>query len=261
LRPATLAVLGLVHDPAYVEAVRSCCAKAPAWLGPDVVVSRGSWDAALAAAGAALGAVDEALEGGASKAFCNVRPPGHHAGRSQAMGFCVFNNVALAAARALQRGLVRVLVVDWDVHHGNGTQDLFWEEPRVLYLSTHRRGQGFYPGSGAGTEKGAGKGAGTTLNAPLPAGSGDEAFLEAFDRVLLPAARAFRPELVLVSCGFDAHQADPLGGMGLSAAGFGALTRRVSGLGTKIVSVLEGGYNLMALQESAVEHLRALKDF
>jgi acetoin utilization deacetylase AcuC-like enzyme len=261
-RPATGKELALVHGRDYVKSVPETCRQAPAMLGPDVVVSQGSWRAACLAAGAAIQAVDAVMEGPGRRAFCNVRPPGHHARPNQAMGFCLFNNVALAARHALQaHRLKRVLIVDWDVHHGNGTQEIFYGDGRVMYFSIHR--YPFYPGTGGREEQGEGKGRGRIVNAPLAGRSGDEAMLAAFSSVLEPAARDFGPELVLVSCGFDSHESDPLGGMRVSTACYGELTRRVVRLAGasaqgRIVSLLEGGYNLSALAACAVEHVTAL---
>ena len=254
--------LARVHHPAYVEAIRRACARAPLRLDPDTAVSPGSWDAALLAAGGALAAGDAVLSGRASSAFAAVRPPGHHAEADRAMGFCLFNNIAVAA-RYLQdeHGLGRIFIVDWDVHHGNGTQHLFEDDDSVFYFSVHQFP--FYPGTGAAAEQGRGRGRGFTLNVPLPAGSGDDRYLEVFRRDLLPALERFRPEMILISCGFDAHRADPLAGMEITAAGYGGLTEIVKGAadqlcGGRIVSLLEGGYDLRALGSSAEAHIGAL---
>jgi histone deacetylase 6 len=186
-----------------------------------------------------------------------VRPPGHHAEADQAMGFCLFNNVAVAARAARRSGADRVLIVDWDLHHGNGTQNSFEDDPAILYFSTHE--YPYYPGTGALAEVGGGAARGRTVNVPWPAGMGDAEYLAAFDRVLLPIARAFDPQLVLVSCGFDAADGDPLGGMRLSAEGYAALTARVSSLaGGKVVLALEGGYNLRAIAAAAAAVTRVL---
>jgi acetoin utilization deacetylase AcuC-like enzyme len=227
-------------------------------LDADTAMSAGSAEAALRAAGAACAAVQAVLTGACRRAFCAVRPPGHHATASQAMGFCLFNSVAAAAAEALAvHGLERVAIVDFDVHHGNGTQDIFAAEPRVQYLSSHQ--WPLYPGTGARSEQGVGN----IHNLPLPAGCGPDAFRHAWETELLPALRAFRPQLLLVSAGFDAHRLDPLAGLQLDAADFGWLTRELVAIaeahaGGRVVSLLEGGYSLEALRACALEHAEAL---
>lgn len=235
-----------VHDPAYVQAVLATRG-IPTYLDPDTATSAGSIHAALLAAGAVRDAVDAVIDGPVPRAMALVRPPGHHAERDRAMGFCLFNNVAIGAQRALDRGLARVLVVDWDVHHGNGTQHLFHARPEVLFFSTHQ-GFGFYPGTGGANERGVGN----VVNVPLRAGSGHAELVSAFDDVLVPRADAFRPELVLVSAGFDAHDDDPLGGLRATDDTFTALCRVVTGIadrhaGGRIVLALEGGYDLGAI--------------
>jgi len=266
VRDAEDAWLTQVHTPQYVAEVTAASRLAighPVYLGHETPVSAGSAGAARKAAGAVLAAADRVMAGELKNAFCLVRPPGHHAVADHAMGFCVFNNVAVGA-RYLQRrhGVGRVLIVDWDVHHGNGTQAAFWTDPTVFYFSVHQ--YPFYPGSGAADERGAGAGEGTTLNAPLPAGSDDKAYLDLFERVLVPAAEGFGPDFVLVSAGFDAHRAEFLGDMRLTEDGFARLTGVVKGLadrlcGGRLVSVLEGGYDLDALAGSVAAHLAALK--
>jgi len=258
--PSGLAPLERVHEIAYLDAVEELALAGGGTLDADTLVRRDSWEVALLGAGAAVAAVDAVLDGRAEAAFALVRPPGHHATPSRGMGFCLLNNAAVAAAHALARGLERVLIVDWDVHHGNGTQDAFWERSDVFFASLHQ--WPLYPGTGAANERGADAGLGFTLNVPLPPGTDDAAFLAAFDAAVLPAARSYRPELVVVSAGFDAHAADPLAGMRLSEAGFGALAARVAALadehaGGRLVALLEGGYDPPALGRSVAAATRA----
>jgi acetoin utilization deacetylase AcuC-like enzyme len=238
-RPATREQVERCHGAAYLD--RLAGLEVPTLLDPDTIASETSYEAALLAAGCALEAVDR---GG----FALVRPPGHHALPERAMGFCLLNNVAVAARYAQEElGLRRIAIVDWDVHHGNGTQDFFWDDESVLFVSLHQ--WPFYPGSGA-----PGDGNATTVNIPLPAGSGDEEYLEAFGETVEPAVRAFRPELVLISAGFDAHVDDPLAGMRVTADGFRELARRSAALGPRLAAVLEGGYDpstLPALVDAA----------
>ena len=228
-------------------------------LDADTFASPGSLDAARRAAGAAIAAVDAVMAGEAARAFCAIRPPGHHAERERAMGFCLFGNVALAARHALDaHGLSRVAIVDFDVHHGNGTQDLVWTEDRVLFASTHQ--MPLYPGTGARTERGAHD---NVLNLPLAAGTDGPAWRALVEAELLPALERFAPELVLVSAGFDAHRADPLAGIALEAGDFGWITARLAEIATRhgggrLVSCLEGGYDLDALAESVAAHVTAL---
>ena len=213
-----------------------------------------SWDAATRAAGAVVDAVERVLDGSLDRAFCAVRPPGHHATPGRAMGFCLLNNVAVGAAAALARGLKRVAVIDFDVHHGNGTQEAFWRDPRVLFVSSHQFP--YYPGTGALDEVGEGEGRGFTVNLPMPAGLGDGEYRRAYREIVEPIVRAFDPELVLVSAGFDAHRDDPLGGMALSAAGFAelmdvCLTTASGAARGRLVAVLEGGYDLDGIAEAS----------
>jgi len=222
-RAATVEELCLIHDAEYVGEIRDMCARGGGRLDFDTPLSADSYEVALLSAGTVLTAVDAVLEGEVDNAFALVRPPGHHARPTRGMGFCLFNNVAVAAQFARRvPSIARVLIVDWDVHHGNGTQDAFYRDGNVFYFSTHQHPH--YPGTGRHDESGIGDGAGATLNVPLTAGSGDDAYLSAFEDRLVPAADAFRPDLVMISAGFDAHALDPLAGMLVTADGFGALT-------------------------------------
>jgi len=228
---------------------------------PDTAAGPRSYEAALLAAGCVVEAVDRVLEGEADRAFCAVRPPGHHAEAGRAMGFCLFNNVAVGAAHALHRGLTRVLIVDFDVHHGNGTQDIFYEDPRVLYISSHA--YPFYPGTGALDEMGEGKGVGYTVNLPLPSGTGDRQYARLYRDLVAPIGKAFGPELVLVSVGFDPHTLDPLAGMTVTDRGFAELTDVCTEIADaccqgRAVFVLEGGYDLQAIAASSAAVVRRM---
>jgi acetoin utilization deacetylase AcuC-like enzyme len=248
VREATDAELLRIHTPTHVARQRAL-AGIPTALDPDTVTSIGSHRAALLAAGAAVGLVDALLDSTADNGFALVRPPGHHAPADRAMGFCLFNNVAVAAAHALSRGLQRVAIVDWDVHHGNGTQDIFSGRRDVLFVSSHQ--YPFYPGTGAAEEIGTGAGAGYTVNLPFTAGMGNGDYGAAFRDLVAPVLERYLPELVLVSAGFDAHRADPLANMALTEEGFGglcALVRDVAvQVGAPLGLLLEGGYDLDAL--------------
>ena len=253
----------LAHTAEYVAlAEREIRGGADQLSTGDTVVSRHSWDAALKAAGSGMAAVDAVVSGKVERAFCVVRPPGHHASAAQGMGFCIFNNIALAARHAQRRhGIGRVLIVDWDVHHGNGTQDIFYEDGSVFFFSTHQ--SPWYPGTGRADETGADGGKGTTLNCPLPAFSGRKEIFACFEEKLLPAVEKFRPELVLISAGFDSRAEDPLGHFLLTDEDFTDLTRIVlkiaeSHAGGRVVSLLEGGYNLRGLASAATAHAAAL---
>ena len=249
-RDATREELLAVHTSEHIDRVEATARREYAQLDPDTYTSRRSAEAARLAAGGLVDLTREVLSGALSNGFALVRPPGHHAEADRAMGFCLFNNVAVAAQAARRAGTERVLIVDWDLHHGNGTQHTFEEDADVLYFSTHQ--YPFYPGTGAITEVGRGAGRGRTVNVAWPAGMGDAEYLAAFDRVLLPIARSFDPRLVLVSCGFDAAAGDLLGGMRLSADGYAAMTERLVKLaGGKVVLALEGGYNLDAIAGAA----------
>lgn len=255
-----------VHEKDYVDDVRKACAAEEVYLGsPDCPISRDSYDVAVRAAGATLTAVDAVMLGHARNAFAAVRPPGHHAMPDSAKGFCIFGNAAIAARYAQKKhGIGRVMIIDWDVHHGDGTQEIFYEDPSVFFFSVHQ--YPFYPGpSGAAENSGAGEGKGFTKNVPLAAGSGDQAVLAAFRSELTEAFRKFKPEFVIISAGFDAHEADPLGGLGWTGGVYGELTRIVRGLAReqgheRIVSVLEGGYSKRGLTEGVRAHLEALAE-
>ena len=257
VRDATRDELTRVHDPAVLDAVAERSARRGA-LDPDTRVSPGSFEAAVRAAGAGLAAVDALDAGPAAAAFLGVRPPGHHATGVRPMGFCLFNNVAVAAAALVDRG-ARVCVLDYDAHHGNGTQDIFWEDPRVLYVSLHE--WPLYPGTGRLTDRGAGAGEGTTCNLPLPAGATGDVYLRACDEVIEPLVAGFAPDWVLVSCGFDAHRADPLTGLALSSGDYAALAARAVALAPRpgrTIVFLEGGYDLTAVRDSVAATLPVL---
>jgi acetoin utilization deacetylase AcuC-like enzyme len=257
-RAATADELARVHRPALVEAVAQLAERGGGAVDPDTVVSPGSFSAALHAAGAGLAAVEALQRGDATAAFLGVRPPGHHATGSRPMGFCLFNNVAVTAA-ALAGGGARVCVLDYDAHHGNGTQEIFWADPRVLYVSLHQ--WPLYPGTGRLDETGGGPGAGTTCNLPLPPGTTGDVYLRAFDEVVEPLVSHFAPDWLIVSAGFDGHRADPLTGLALSAGDFAALAARSVGLAPRsgrTVVFLEGGYDLTAVRDSVAATLPAL---
>ena len=257
-RPATLAEITRVHPADYVEALDQLCAAGGGDLDPDTVVAAGSCATARLAAGTGLEAIDALRRGDGDVAFVAVRPPGHHACRDRGMGFCLYNNVAVAAA-ALAEGGERVAIIDWDVHHGNGTQDIFWDDPRVLYVSTHQ--SPLYPGTGRIFETGGPGAPGSTLNLPFPEGTTGDVLLRAFDEVVVPATEEFAPDWVLVSAGFDAHRDDPLGGMALSAGDFADLAGRVAELAPgrgRLALFLEGGYDLGALRRSVAATVSTL---
>ncbi len=264
-KPAADEWIALIHATAYMDTLK---AHAPTGgrvsLDPDTAMSVGTLPAAYLAAGGALCAADEIVAGRVTNAFCAVRPPGHHAEHNRAMGFCFFNNVAIAARYVQRRhGVERVLIVDWDVHHGNGTQHAFYDDPSVLFFSTHQYPH--YPGTGGADESGARNGEGTTVNVPMSPGQGDADYREVFHRVLEPIADTFKPGFVIISAGFDAHRDDPLASMGLTEDGYAELTRIVAGVaarhcGGRILSCLEGGYNLDALSASVERHVVGLLD-
>jgi acetoin utilization deacetylase AcuC-like enzyme len=260
-RPATGEEIARVHDREYVGLIRETAGRATA-LDPDTFTSPDSFEVALLAAGAVLGAVEHVLDGSGTRALAMVRPPGHHAERNRAMGFCLFNNVAIAAAHARSRGLSRVAIVDYDVHHGNGTQWSFYEDPSVLFISSHQFP--FYPGTGAANEIGRGTGTGFTVNFPLEAGATDADY----ERVYVAAEQVlneFHPELILVSAGYDAHADDPLGGMRVTTSQFARITARIAAVADaccsgRLVLVTEGGYDLKALAASLNAVIDVLDD-
>jgi acetoin utilization deacetylase AcuC-like enzyme len=254
-------VLTAVHPPDYVAQIRAVSEAGGGAFDPDTVASAGSYLAALHAAGGACAMVEALVSGEAQLGFCGLRPPGHHAEPAVAMGFCLFNNVAVAARHALDSlGVERVVVFDWDVHHGNGTNDIFHADPRVLFASIHQ--SPLYPGTGPLTDVGAGPGEGYTINLPVPPGSGEDVWLSLVEHVVAPAARAFEPQLVLVSAGFDAHRDDPLADCRLDVGAFAQMALHVralaDGLGAPVGAVLEGGYDLSALALSSAATLEAL---
>ncbi len=253
-------LLETIHAKPYISAIENLARGGGGWLDADTAVSVESPAAAVRAAGGAQRAAEAVCGGQSQRAFVAVRPPGHHALPDRGMGFCLFNNAAVAAVAARRAGRERVMIVDWDVHHGNGTQAIFWRDPSVLFVSLHQ--EYWYPGTGEVEEVGEGPGEGTTVNIPLPAGTGDEGYMDVFTEIVLPLFSAFRPDAVVVSAGYDAHESDPLGGMVLTAAGFGRLALVLDGAaqktGTPLVAVLEGGYDLPALGASVVATLDAL---
>ena len=267
-KPSSVEPITAVHQASYVERVKKACEglgdKVDHLDTGDMPISAKSYEAALTAVGGVLAAVDGVMEGRIGNAFCAVRPPGHHALKDKAMGFCLFNNVAIAARHLLDRHkLGKVLIVDWDVHHGNGTQDEFYEDGRVMYFSTHL--SPFYPRTGNEDEKGKGKGLGLIINVPLPEKTGDEAFKKIYEEKLKPAALAFKPDFILISAGFDSARGDLLGRLDLTPAGYTAMTKIVREIADatckgRVVSMLEGGYNLDALADSVEAHVRALME-
>ena len=252
-----------IHSPAYLATLKTHVpTNGRVSLDPDTSMSSGSLTAAYLAAGGTLAAVDAIMRRRVNHVFCAVRPPGHHAEAGRAMGFCLFNNVAIAARYVQKKhGIKRVLIVDWDVHHGNGTQHSFEDDPSVMFFSTHQ--YPYYPGTGRATERGRGAGEGYTINVPMKSGEGDEEYRAVFQKSLVPAADAFKPEFVIISAGFDAHKDDPLASMGLTEEGYADLTSIVADIATRhaggrVLSSLEGGYHLKALAASVDRHIQAL---
>jgi len=253
----------LIHDTDYIDKIMSMTVTDIEMLDPDTAVSPGSRGAALKAVGAVIAGVDNVIDKIYVKVFCAVRPPGHHAEKDKAMGFCLFNNVAVGAKHALVRkGLNRIAIIDWDVHHGNGSQNAFYNSDQVLYISLHQFP--FYPGTGSTLETGEGAGRGFTINIPMSPGAGDDDYSQAFESTIIPAVDSFKPELILISAGFDAHQADHLAHINLTTGFFGKMTSMAVDMANRycqgrIVSVLEGGYNIPVLRECIEEHLKELE--
>ncbi|MGB2697188.1 MAG: histone deacetylase [Candidatus Zixiibacteriota bacterium] len=252
----------LVHSSDYIKSIEEACKNGVEMLDADTIISSDSYNVALLAVGGVLAGVDAVIKKRVENVFCAVRPPGHHAEHERAMGFCIFNNVAVATRYVQKKhDLKKVLIVDWDAHHGNGTQNAFYQDPSVYYFSVHQFPH--YPGTGREDEIGEKEGTGFTLNMPMAAGSGDVEYLEAFENILYPAAKQFSPDFVLISAGFDGHKDDPLSNLNLTAEGYKNLTQIIMDLSKeccqgKVVSVLEGGYNLKVFSESVEAHLTAL---
>lgn len=262
-KPVSSEWLTMVHSPEYIQRVRRSCEEGAGYLDSmDVPISPKSYEAALAAVEGVLHAIDAVMQKKVTNAFCAVRPPGHHALKDKAMGFCIFNNIAVGTRYVQKKhSLSRILIVDWDVHHGNGTQAMFYNDPSVLYFGVHQ--YPFYPGTGSETEKGSGEGLNYNINVPLPAGSGDADYVRVFKEKLEPAAFAFSPDFVLISAGFDAHKDDLLGSMKVTAQGFAELTQIVKAIAEKccegrLVSILEGGYHPDGLAASVEAHIQVL---
>ena len=260
-QPASRSALEAIHGSAYLDALEELSASGGGYVSPDTALNADSWESAVLASGAAIGAVESALSGTA--AFAVARPPGHHAGRAYGMGFCLLNNAAVAAGHALSGGVERVAILDWDVHHGNGTQDIFYANGEVLYLSVHQ--SPFYPGTGDAREVGEGPGRGFTANVPLPGRSEETLYADAFAGFFVPILREYRPELLLISAGYDAHADDLLGGMRLESSSFGRFTSKLTALTHEVGAappafLLEGGYKLDALTESVAATIKGIEE-
>jgi acetoin utilization deacetylase AcuC-like enzyme len=261
-REASREDLLLVHSPEYIDMIFGINKDQIVMLDPDTAFSPQSKEVSLMAVGGVLEAADRVMKGEIRRAFCAVRPPGHHAERHRAMGFCIFNNIAIGAAyMRTHDDIERIAIIDWDLHHGNGTQRVFYGRDDIMYISLHQFP--YYPGSGSSEEKGSGKGVGYTINIPMQPGAGDVEYRDAFDRAVLPALVKFEPNLIFISAGFDAHRYDPLGGMNLSSEFYGEMTRMLIDIADRfgrgrIISVLEGGYDPGALMESVTRHLTEL---
>ncbi len=261
--PAAMNWVQTIHQPGYVDRAIAACASGQRHLDtPDVTISEKSVEVALNATGSVMRIADEVMAGKVDNGFAMVRPPGHHAEADYAMGFCLFNSVAITARYLQQKyDLERILILDWDVHHGNGTQHIFEQDPSVFYISLHQFPH--YPGTGSLSETGIGAGDGATLNCPMTPGQGDEHYLQAFNEIVLPRAKQFDPDAILISAGFDAHRADPLGSINLETESYDWMTKAMMDLADsccegRLISVLEGGYDLDALGESVTRHVRVL---
>jgi acetoin utilization deacetylase AcuC-like enzyme len=261
-RDATVEEIELVHPRGYIEKIKSVAESGGGYLDMDTPVSARSYDAALRSTGASLEGLERIFAGEIDNAFCLQRPPGHHATATQGMGFCLFNNNAVASRFAMENyGVERVFILDWDAHHGNGIQDIFYDDDKVLYVSLHQYPH--YPGSGSYQEVGSGAGEGYTVNFPLPPRSGEDVYLAAFDRVILPIARQYDPQLILISAGYDGHHSDPLCSMNLSASSYSEMATRLKGLaedvcGGKMMACLEGGYDLLGIAASMTNTIAVL---
>jgi acetoin utilization deacetylase AcuC-like enzyme len=263
-REATHKEIETIHSPSYVEFIASTAGQRCVYLDPDTATSPETYEIAKLAVGGVCNAIDEVMEGKVDNAFAFVRPPGHHAERDAAKGFCVFNNIAIGAMHSISKyNLTRILIVDWDLHHGNGTQHSFYNDPRILYFSTHQ--YPYYPGTGDLQEIGRGPGEGYTINVPLREGEGNASFVKIFRKILQPAALEFKPELILLSAGFDTHFQDPLGGMRVTPEGFAAMARVLLNIAEtccqgRFVAVLEGGYHIVGLTRSVKAVLEEMLD-